>query len=154
MTFSQAVARTSSVGEYLKPGLRALKGVDRARITCDGRRLRGSIDIDEALRELLPNDARWDYAVGVQRGRQDLVAWIEVHPASSLHVGEVVSKVHWLRQWLGTSAPALNELPRHFCWIATGTVAFNRASPQARRLAQIGLRFPVKQINLDELPAG
>jgi hypothetical protein len=151
MTFSQAVNRTPSVQGHLKPGVKALSRVDRRRVACDGRRLRGSVDIDAALRVSLPNDARWDYAVGVQKGGNDHVVWIEVHPASSHHVDEVLSKARWLLRWLAASAPVINGLPRRFCWIATGTVSFSRGSPQARRLAGMGLRFPVKHADLEEV---
>ena len=148
MTFVEAVEGTRSIRAFLKPGLQALTAADRARITCDGRTLRGSVHIDHALAAILPNDPRWDYAVGLVQAQQDQVFWLEVHPASSLHVDEVLRKARWLLQWLSTTAPALNALPRHLCWIATGTVSFSRASPQARRLAQHGVRFPVKHADL------
>jgi hypothetical protein len=95
--------------------------------------------------------ARWDYAVGVHKSGSDRVVWIEVHSASSHHVDEVLSKLRWLLQWLANSATALNELPRRFCWIATGTVSINRGSPQARRLAAMGLRFPAKHVDVEEV---
>jgi len=149
MTFSEAVSRTPSIRGHLKSGLKALRKGDRSRVSCDGRRLRGSIDIDNALRDLYPNDARWDYAVGVHQSHQDFVVWLEMHPASSLHVDEVLSKMRWLSQWLGTSAPELRGLPRRLCWVATGRIPFSRGSPQARKLAQAGLRFPVKHAYLE-----
>jgi hypothetical protein len=116
MTFIEAVNRTPSIRDHLKHGLRALKNADRGRVSCDGRRLRGSVDIDSALRVLLPNEKRWDYAIGLANaGQQDSVLWLEVHSASSLHVDEVLSKLRWLRDWLGTSATEMDRLPRRFC---------------------------------------
>ena len=79
MTFSEAVSRTPSIRGHLKSGLKALRKGDRSRVSCDGRRLRGSIDIDNALRYLYPNDARWDYAVGVHQSRQDFVVWFPLY---------------------------------------------------------------------------
>lgn len=146
MTFIKA-----SIRDHLKNGLKALRAAHRGQVTCDGRRLRGSVDIDSALRVLLPNNKRWDYAVGVKTRQQDSVVWLEVHPASSLHVDEVLGKLRWLQQWLETSAPDLGGLPSCFCWIATGTVSFDRGSPQARRIAQAGLRFPVKHAHLERV---
>src|SRR5258705_10742183 len=102
MTFLKAVNSTPSIREHLKKGLQALKRAGRSQVKCDGRCLRGSVDIDSAVRHLHPNDARWDYAVGVGRARQqDSVVWLEVHPASSSHVDEVLAKLRWLRHWLG-----------------------------------------------------
>ena len=152
MTFLKAVNSTSSIRDHLKSGLKALRSSDRNRISCDGLRLPGSVDIDTALRDLHPNDARWDYAVGVANPRQpDSAAWLEVHPASSLHVDEVLAKLRWLKQWLESGAPELDQLPRRFCWIATGAVSFDRGSRQAKRMAQAGLRFPVKHVDLERV---
>ena len=152
MTFVEAVNSTPSIRAHLKSGLKALRNMDRGRVSCDGRRLRGSVDIDGALRRFHPNAPRWDYAVGFGKARQqDSVAWLEVHPASSLHIGEVLRKLHWLKLWLTNEASELNRLPLCFCWIATGTISFGRGSPQARRIAQAGLRFPVKHADLERL---
>lgn len=149
MTFLEAVKKTTSIEKELKVGLKALKKSDRNRVSCKDPSLRGSVDIDSALRILHPSAARWDYVVGIGRSRQqDSAIWIEVHPASSLHINEVLSKLRWLEQWLDSSALELNQLPRSFCWIATGTVSFSRASPQAKKIAKAGLRFPVKRLNL------
>jgi hypothetical protein len=92
MTFVEAVRRTPSIRDRWKSGLKALRKVDRLRVSRDGRGLRGSVDIDSALRDLHPGDARWDYAVGVGRRSGDVVVWLEVHPASSLHVDEVLER--------------------------------------------------------------
>src|SRR5271169_722189 len=132
MTFGQAVNRTPSIRRQLKPGLTALNRADRSRIKCDGKCLCGSVDPDSALRDIFPNDARWDYAVGVTR-QQDSVVWVEAHSASSLHVDEVLNKLKWLHWWLDANASELNRLPRLFCWVATGSVSLHPGSPQARR---------------------
>jgi hypothetical protein len=151
MTFSEAVTKTPSIRNHLKPGPKALKGRDRGRISCESRLLRGSVDVDAALRDAFPNAARWDYAIGIKRNAHDSVVWLEVHPASSRHIDDVLNKLRWLKQWLGTSAKELDRLPRRFCWVTTSTVSFNSASPQARRIAEAGLRFPVKHVDLDAL---
>jgi len=115
------------------------------------RRLRGSVNLDDALRLAFPNDPRWDYAIGIsQRSHSDRAVWLEVHPASSLHVGEVLNKLRWLKGWLASDAPELQGLPAHFCWVATGSVSFRRGSREEKRIAQEGIRFPSKLLNLDE----
>jgi len=110
-------------------------------------------DRAKGAQELGPESNKlWDYAVGVANPRQpDSAAWLEVHPASSLHVDEVLAKLRWLKQWLESGAPELDQLPRRFCWIATGAVSFDRGSRQARRIAQAGLRFPVKHVDLERV---
>jgi hypothetical protein len=112
------------------------------------------VDIDSALRRIYPNAARWDYLVGIRGPRQqDSAVWLEVHPASSSHIGEVLSKLQWLKQWLAASAPELNQLRPRFCWVAAGTVSFRRGSQEEKRIAEVGLRFPVKHLNLESLVA-
>jgi len=109
------------------------------------------VDLDEALRLAFPNDPRWDYAIGIsQRAHTDHIVWLEVHPASSLHLDEVLNKLRWLKPWLANDAPELHRLPAHFCWVATGTVSFRRGSREEKRIAQEGIGFPRKLLNLDE----
>jgi hypothetical protein len=152
MTFVKAVNKTPSIEKELKVGLQALPKSDRRLVSCNGPSLRGSVDIDSALRTLFPDAARWDYVVGVGGRRQrDSAVWLEVHSASSSHIDEVLSKLRWLKQWLVGSAPELHQLPARFCWIATGTVSFRRGSPQANKIAEAGLRFPVKHLNLESV---
>ena len=152
MNFATAVKRTPSISEHLKGGLQALHNVDRRRVSCEGRNLRGSVAIDDALRRSHPNAARWDYAVGFGRERRhDSIVWLEVHPASSHHIGEVLDKLDWLKHWMRDEAPELGRFPRCFCWIASGAISFGRGGPQAKNLAEAGLRFPVKQADIERL---
>jgi hypothetical protein len=104
------------------------------------RRITGSVDLDTALRNAFPQAARWDYGIGYS-SEEEKVFWIEVHPASSLHVNEVISKLQWLKQWLLTQATNLDNLPRQFIWIASGNVSLQPGSPQRKRLALNGLLF-------------
>jgi hypothetical protein len=151
MRFREAVEDTAAIRGQYREGLQGVRNVDRSRLSCaTPRRLCGSVDLDGALRLVHPNDPRWDYAIGVSEGVQnDTVIWVEVHPASSCHVEEVLRKLQWLKDWLRYDAPAMGRLPRHFRWIATGTVSFRRGSREEKKIAQRGLRFPVKQLDLD-----
>jgi hypothetical protein len=142
MNFRSAVRNTPAIRDHVRDGLQALDQADRQRVTCDGRRLCGSVDLDQALRDTYPNAARWDYVVGVRKSdRTDTVVWLEMHPASSIHVDGVLAKLQWLKEWIRTSAPELREPAAQYHWVATGSVSFGRGSPQARKLAQAGLRF-------------
>jgi len=131
MSFRQAVESTAAIRDSFREGLGSVRNVDRTRLRCSNpRRLRGSVNLDDALRLALPNDPRGDYAIGIsQRSHSDRAVWLEVHPASSLHVGEVLNKLRWLKGWLASDAPELQGLPAHFCWVATGSVSFRRGSP-------------------------
>jgi hypothetical protein len=153
MRFRDAVDSTPSIRGFFRDGLQAIRNVDRDRLRCSmPRNLRGSVDVDSALKPTFPSDSRWDYAIAIRRrSRPEYVIWLEVHPASSRHVDEVLRKLQWLKDWLETAAPAMRGLPGEFRWVSTGRVAFRRGSREEKRIAQKGLRFPTKQLDLDTL---
>jgi len=143
MKFQSAVKATPALASALKEGLQALQQIDRGRIECKNPRiLAGSVNVDAALKETLSNAPRWDYGIGVHIDKKnDRVIWIEVHPASSRHINDILSKLQWLKSWLKTEAPQLYALPREFVWIASGAAAIQPGSPQRKKLAEYGLIF-------------
>jgi hypothetical protein len=151
MTFRNAAESTEAVARYYRDGLRALPRVHRdlLRIS-DTRRLDGSIHIDQALLRAKPNDPRWDYGVGIRLHNIGLAVWVEVHPASSSHVDPVLAKLAWLRRWLEKEAPALGQVRARYVWLATGTVALPANSPKRKLIAQHGLDFRAKFLDLDK----
>lgn len=152
MTFEEAVNATAALAGRYRRGLQGIKNVDRNRIrTSRPRRLKGSVDLDKALRPQRPNAPIWDYCIGLRNDRNnDRVVWLEVHPASSPHaVHEVLRKLGWLRDWLPAEAPALRQIEACFVWLATASVAFTANSPQRRRIAQSGILFRSRVLDLD-----
>ncbi len=159
MSFEEAVREAPSpVGCACRSGLQALKRADRSRVTCaEPRRLTGSVSLDSALaRETQhANAPRWDYGIGYKprRGAERAI-WVEVHPASTSSVGEVINKLNWLRMWLREDAPQLasltvsNGTTRPFVWIATAGVHIPRNSRQARQLSTAGLEMPRRVLRL------
>jgi len=144
MKFTEAVRNCPALTGALRSGLQALKSADVHHINCaNPRRLAGSVDVDLALSQALPNEPRWDYAVGVKQDRNtDVVTWIEVHPASSTgEVEKVIAKLNWLKNWTAENAPDLKRLSREYVWVATGSVVFSSGSQQRRRLAAAGVQF-------------
>ncbi len=143
MTFKSAVENTPGLEGEWRAGLQSLSGADREHIGAeDTRQLRGSVNLDAALKNSHRDDPRWDYAVGhkpINRSGE-VVYWIEIHPAGSAHVGAVLAKLAWLKHWLGRSAADLNALPKVFLWVSSGRTSFTARAPQVRRLAQAGLR--------------
>jgi hypothetical protein len=147
--FRASVEATCHLVSAYRPGLQALGAADSGTVHCpDPRTLTGSVDIDSALRSIQPEAARWDYAIGHRKGTAEEVYWVEVHPASSHHIDAVLGKLEWLRGWLQRDAPKLGALTTAgFYWVATGaSVAVTQNSPQAKRLAQRGLRGPLRRL--------
>lgn len=139
--FKSAVQATAGLEQAWESGLRALEDADRQRIRAvDSRRLTGSICLDLALAEMMPNDPRWDYGIGHRpTNREEMVYWIEVHPATEGDIVAILRKHNWLAAWLKSSAPELNSLHRNFVWVSSNKTSFTQSSPQGKRLAQHGL---------------
>ena len=141
-----------------REGKQALAGAHRGRVDCaDPRRLTGSLDLDSALaREPRHADApRRDYGIGYRPRRGDERAVrVEVHPASTSNVAEVLAKLGWLRRWLSDEAPDLEAMtgtagaPKPFVRVAVDGVRIQRGSPQARRLSAAGLDMPRQRLSL------
>lgn len=148
MHFKKAVEKTKSLADAYRPGLQALKDVDRRRIECENTQiLAGSVDLDGALVDSHPEDPRWDYGIGICKGRNpDRVIWVEVHPASSTHIQDMLNKLDWLKRWLAASAPLLKKMTdekkeKTYVWVASGRVHLLPNSPQRRKLAARGIHF-------------
>ncbi|MCP4250111.1 MAG: hypothetical protein GY778_23970 [bacterium] len=106
----------------------------------DNHRLAGSVDVDSALAEALPNAPRWDYAIGYRpsSGTNEVVHWVEVHPATDGEVRKVEAKLRWLKEWMVENAAELAEMGRRFVWISSGKTRLTPTAPALRRLAQQG----------------
>jgi hypothetical protein len=151
MAFKKAVEKALP-GAYRK-GVKALENTDRVHISCENPRMViGSVNIDKTLKRSHPNDSRWDYGIGIRgQKRTEQVIWVEVHPASSSHIEEMLKKRQWLKAWLERSAPELSKLTARqdgYIWLASGKVGIQRSSPQARRLARQGITFPREHLRL------
>lgn len=141
MTFREAVEATPGLHAGWRPGLQALRRQHREKVAPkDPRSLTGSLDLDGALQAARPHEPRWDYAIGQLRDGSEHVHWVEVHPAQTRNVGEVLAKLQWLQTWRRASAPELDRLPPEHWWIATNGVDIPSGTPQHRRLAAAGLK--------------
>ncbi len=139
MSFQEAVEATPGVAGAYRPGLRALRAMDRDKVSADNpRNLAGSVDLDGALQAGMPDDPRWDYGVGANSAGEEKVFWVEVHPATEGEIEAVLAKLMWLKQWLQDSAVALDGFPREFVWISSGRTAITQRSPKLKRLALAG----------------
>lgn len=130
----------------LKPGLRALGNHSSLVTVAQPRKPSHSVALDEALKEQFPNAPRWDYGIGLQSGRHDSVAWVEVHPATSGEVDTVLAKLKWLKAWLSESAGACQGAAMSFHWVATRGVHID--NQRRRKLNAAGLHMPQSQLRL------
>ena len=143
MTFKEAVGLTEDVKNAWQAGLQALRAEDRPHIEPeDTRALRGSADIDSALRAKHPQANRWDFGIAYQHTDRtdEVVYWTELHSASDSQISVVIRKARWLLQWLNNEAPLLNAFEREIVWVSSGATAMTPTAPQKKRMAQAGLR--------------
>jgi len=124
-------------------GLGALRAQDRPHLDPeDPRRLRGSADVDSALRAHQPDAHRWDFAIGYRHSNRtkDCVYWVEIHTANDKEVKVVLDKLRWLRAWLADGGNLLNQFERDFIWVSSGSTSFTLGAPQLKQFAQLGLQ--------------
>lgn len=149
--FQAAARATPSLARHVRAGLQALRPVDAAKVSAK-RTLgfTGSVDVDGALAEMLPNDARWDYAIGyASTASGEHILWVEVHPADAGgNAREIEAKHAWLVRWLKSEAPAMNYAPRRFIWIASGKSSYTANDPKLRALRNRGVEFVGSRLRL------
>ncbi len=152
-TFREAVeACETPVGDAYRPGLRGLGRYSR-RVRCsDPRRFTGSLSLEETLAESHPNEPLWDYGIGFRRDSTEVAIWIEVHPADTSQVRNVLDKLRGLKGWLEMHAPALGQLTDRtgwgYVWTATSGVHIRPGSRQARLLSKSGIKGPMRCLKL------
>ena len=150
--FRNAVEATADLKDGYRQGLKAL-GADTKKVTAgDTRELLGSVDIDSCTRKLYPEESRWDYAVGYNQQ----ALFIEVHPACTSSVDEMIKKVQWLKTWLATNGRELEKIKRdeRFYWVPSGRMNILKLSPQYRRISQNKLIITKVPFRLDHNTKG
>ncbi len=131
--FCQAVNNCDEIKDSLKAGLTAMGNNSIAVKVKDTKLIDGSVDIDSAVKWKRPTEARWDYVVGYA----DEAYFIEVHPADTKNVDEMIKKIKWLKEWLATKATDLKKLHKSgvYYWIPSGRVKILKTSVQYRKIA-------------------
>lgn len=139
--FQIAVEGTAEISTAYKAGLQALKSCDKQKISAsDSHKLNGSVDIDSAVKDLYPEENRWDYAIGYD----DKVCFVEVHPASTSEVETMLKKLSWLKQWLKNKAPKLSSIKKTkepYIWLSTKSMGILKTSSQFKKLSASGIKL-------------
>lgn len=146
-TFKSIVQAIPAIAGAYREGLQALESKDAGKVKPQNpRKLSGSVYLDKCLKTTNPHDARWDYVIGYS----EKAYFVEIHPANTSNVDEVVKKKKWLDVWLKTNALDLKAMMAGtgYYWIASGKVAILPNSPQARKIAKNKLVL-CKELNLD-----
>ena len=127
-------------------GLTALETAHKPVVTSAG--LVGcGVALDRCRQQSEPEAPRWDY---VFTHRSENIGYaVEVHHADANEATRIIAKKAWASSLLGTRCAALEITD--WIWIASppdGAILFPRQHPVARQLAEAGIHFPVKSIEL------
>src|SRR5690242_13017461 len=119
MSFQHALDASPALASVYRAGLGALGG-NRSRVHANNpRALLGSMNVEDAQREIDPQGPTWDYGIGVARDGEEVVVWVEVHSADALHIQMMISKLDALLQFLTAYAPEFRRLEARYVWLAT-----------------------------------
>lgn len=150
--FRSAVEDVAALREHYRAGLQALPPAAADKIEAkDPRSLTGSVDLDNALKRLHPEEPRWDYALGVRvSGTRDRAIFLEVHPATSAEVKSVIRKKEWIDQWLQSKpgGQSILKLDRTYIWVASGRNLLTKTSQDLKRLATMGILFEARRVKV------
>lgn len=137
--FRSAVNGIDDLRNGYRRGLQAFKSNSSKVLISDSKKLLGSVDIDECTKLIYPQDSRWDFAIGYNQK-----AWfVEVHPANTSNVKEMVKKVQWLEGWLvdkGKNLAIIRNENAHY-WIPSGKVCILKTSRQYKSLAKYKIQI-------------
>lgn len=147
----KAVNATPDVNGHFHKGLGALNANDKNKISVpDTSKLTGSLDIDTTTRNLYPEETRWDYAIEYNNE----TFFIEIHPGSTGEVTKVISKLNWLKNWLKTKAPEINNIKAvskpAYHWVYTNKYSILPSSKYALILSKHGIK-PIKVWEYDKI---
>lgn len=147
----KAVNATPDVKGSFHRGLGALSASDKTKIHVpDTSKLTGSLDIDSTTKNLYPEDNRWDYAIEYDNE----TFFIEIHPGSTGEVSKVIAKLSWLKEWLKTKAPEINNIKAKnkaaYHWVYTNKYSILPNSKYALMLSKNGIK-PTKVWDYDKI---
>jgi hypothetical protein len=158
VSFQQAIKSSPApVRDVCLAGKQGMKGGHRGLVYCaDTKRFLGSFDLDRAYAGAQPNANHWDYGLGFkEKNKDEVMVWLEVHPATTSEVNIFLRKYDWLKNWLRTEAKDLAVLTKRkdgqkcFFWLATDSgVNIRQGSQHAKRLQAVGFDLPRQKIIL------
>jgi hypothetical protein len=127
----------------LRRGKRAVTTAHQPAIAIKRRsttRFSESVDFDQALGT--GGGKQFDYLLFTAENG-DRIYLVEVHPAHTGNVNEVIEKRRASLEWLSQNEPALHAVAKDevLWWISTASVRITPNSPQARRLSLAQVRI-------------
>lgn len=126
-------------------GLSALEAAHKGVVTSGGD-VGCGVPLDRCRQHAEPDSPRWDYVF--THRREDTGYGVEVHHADANEIPAIIAKKEWAAKLLRQCGQLDVQ---YWIWVASppnGEILFPRQHPSARLLAEAGVSFPVKQIEL------
>jgi hypothetical protein len=134
-----ALEPTSALMEQVVDGLGALERAHRVYLHETIRASFGdSLDLDEAMRPLFPNQNRWDYLLGYTPARR--IVALEPHSAHEDQISVIIEKKKAAQEQLRGHLKK-NAVVAEWFWVASGKVQFAKTEKAIRRLDEHGILF-------------
>ena len=89
--------------------------------------------------------------MGLAADRNEIIVWIEVHPAGALHIRIIFDKLDSLRRFLAEHARQLQGFEARYVWLATRSVAIRPGSRERRRLDGRGIILRSQLLQLESV---
>jgi hypothetical protein len=134
-----ALIHDSKLVPRVRVGIGALGNADVQLIAETERpKIGDSIDLDEAMREDLPNANRWDYLLSIRTINQ--LVGVEPHSARDSEISVVIAKKRQAIEFLFDHLAPNRRVGRWF-WVSHGSVRFGVMERAKRLLDQNGITF-------------
>lgn len=141
-SWSAALRSSASLSGIVRPGKKALRGADSAKVTVSAT---CSLALDDEGPPSRKGEHRWDYLIVTQEGERAHA--VEIHTATPGDVKEMIAKKQWAERLLTEECPEHAVTKWH--WVARSKVDFPRHRIRERELLQrAGIEWPQGQIRI------
>lgn len=132
----------------IKAGLQAIRESKKVFVESNSE-IKGSINIDECLREKYPQAPRWDYVIFSSKSGFERNTFIEIHPAIPKETRSIIRKAEWLKEWFKGNNINLSNYQYTFVWVSSAGVHIPKSAQQRRLLPKNGILGPKSIIFID-----
>lgn len=141
-SWSAALQSSAVLSPIVRPGKKALRGADPAKVTVSAR---CSLALDEDGPPSRKGEHRWDYLIVTEEGERAHA--VEIHTATPGDVKEMIAKKEWATHLLAKECPGHTVAKWH--WVARTRVDFPRHRIRERELlARANIEWPQSQVRL------
>lgn len=135
----RTLVKGSKLRALVRNGMDAITNADTILIALEERpKIGDSINLDNAMKDDLPEHNRWDYVLSVPSIGQ--LVGVEPHSARDSEISVVIEKKKQAITFLHDHLPPHHRVSKWY-WVSHGAVRFSVMERARRRLDQAGIAF-------------